>query len=106
MGNHEDPAMNFNMGQSGFSRQCVDRLGPELGVDVFQGVHAAFEWLPLGCTVCDQILVVHGGIGSGQWSLAHLRSARRPLDHEALHADPIIWNILWSDPLADESLDF
>ena len=44
-------------------------------------MHAAFELLPLGCIVGGQILIVHGGIGHGNWSLSHLRRTRRPGYH-------------------------
>jgi len=104
-GNHEDPEMNFNMGKYGFSTRCEERLGEEKGMRVFAHVHRAFEWLPLGCVVSRQILVVHGGIGNGDWLLSHLASRRRPLNHEDLFQDHVLWNVLWSDPIPDERLD-
>lgn len=101
-GNHEDPEMNHNMGPVGFYAHCLESLGQVLGENAFNAIHAAFEWLPLGCVVDQQILSVHGGIGSGDWSLNHLRMTGRPLNHQALSEDPVLWNILWSDPLEDE----
>jgi len=101
-GNHEDPEMNANMGHVGFYAHCLDSLGQPLGEKAFLAIHAAFEWLPLGCVIAQQILVVHGGIGSGDWSLNRLRMTGRPLNHKALSEDPVLWNILWSDPVEDE----
>ncbi len=40
----------------------------------------AFSWLPLAATISDRILVVHGGIGKGDWTLDQLMAVNRPLD--------------------------
>eukprot|EP00930_Biecheleria_cincta_P084390 TRINITY_DN73875_c0_g1_i1.p1 TRINITY_DN73875_c0_g1~~TRINITY_DN73875_c0_g1_i1.p1 ORF type:complete len:460 (-),score=53.17 TRINITY_DN73875_c0_g1_i1:403-1782(-) len=104
-GNHEDIAMNQHMGQYGFYARCLHRLGENAGGATFRDVTNTFNWLPLGCLISQQILVVHGGIGAGEWTLGQLKSTRRPLDHAALAADLMLWNILWSDPIADEEKD-
>jgi len=103
-GNHEDPEMNRHMGEFGFPYRCVQRLGQD-GKDVFRVVSRAFEWLPLACLIDDQVLVLHGGIGAGNWSLDYLRSVIRPLSHDDLAMNPVLWNILWSDPIPDEAQD-
>lgn len=104
-GNHEDPVMNQHMGPYGFYARCLHRLGEHSGAATFKDVTHAFNWLPLGCLIEQQILVVHGGIGAGEWTLGQLKSTERPLDHGALATNMMLWNILWSDPIADEEKD-
>eukprot|EP00927_Polykrikos_kofoidii_P034374 TRINITY_DN29178_c0_g1_i1.p1 TRINITY_DN29178_c0_g1~~TRINITY_DN29178_c0_g1_i1.p1 ORF type:complete len:585 (+),score=110.34 TRINITY_DN29178_c0_g1_i1:142-1755(+) len=101
-GNHEDACMNQSMGKQGFYQQCAQRFEGN-GQRTFTAVHQAFNWLPLGCLVDGRVLCVHGGIGEGKWDLEHLARVRRPLDHDALSKDRMVYNVLWSDPLADDA---
>jgi len=101
-GNHEDAVQNRSMGSAGFEAQVTQRLGNSVGPRVFSAVHNAFNFLPLGCLVSGKILSVHGGIGDGTWSLNYLNRVRRPLDHDSIPADPVVYNVLWSDPIPDD----
>mmetsp|Transcript_47221 Transcript_47221/g.122036 ORF Transcript_47221/g.122036 Transcript_47221/m.122036 type:complete len:531 (+) Transcript_47221:169-1761(+) len=100
-GNHEDKHMNAKYG---FEAECINSFGPEYGPAVYDAISSAFMLLPLGCVIASRILVVHGGIGDGKWSLNELRKVARPLTHEALQApaNRWLWNILWSDPIEDD----
>ena len=31
--------------------------------EVFDAVHSAFDWMPLGAVVAGKVLVLHGGLG-------------------------------------------
>lgn len=104
-GNHEDAVQSDHMGEKGFRHQCVIRLGKKLGQEVFKAANEVFEWLPLGCVLDGSILVVHGGIGNGDWDLNYLRRVERPLNHDALAEDPVLYNVLWSDPIPEDKLD-
>lgn len=104
-GNHEDPCMNQSMGPSGFAAECVRRLGQETGTQVFQAIAEVYEWLPLGTLIDERILCVHGGLGDGQWSLEDLRTVQRPLGHEALAKNHMVYNVLWSDPIPEDERD-
>lgn len=100
-GNHEDLTMNRKYD---FAAACSSSLGPEKGEQFLVAVTDMFNYLPLACLVGERILVVHGGIGDGNWTLNDLRQVRRPLNHEQLQ-DPnheYAWNILWSDPIAED----
>ena len=49
-------------------------------VNVFEVVHRAFDWLPLAALLGGTALVLHGGIGDGDWGLEQLaHEVKRPL---------------------------
>jgi len=104
-GNHEDAVQNQAMGQHGFDYHCQCRLGQQLGPRVFGAIQQTFNWLPLACLISRKILCVHGGIGDGQWDIDQIRRVDRPLDHDGIPRDKAIYNILWSDPIADDPGD-
>lgn len=104
-GNHEDPYQNRHMKEQGFEQACIKRLGTAYGPAVFEAFADSFSYLPLGTLVGENILVVHGGIGDGNWELSHFDEVERPIDHEALGRDKIIYNILWSDPVDEDQRD-
>lgn len=97
-GNHEDPEVNQRYG---FTKACMSQFGGE-GSQVFGAFHDAFAQLPLGCVIDGKILVVHGGLGNGNWTLDDLRARTRPISHEQIKADHVIFNVLWSDPVEDD----
>jgi len=101
-GNHEDAVQNAGMGSLGFSEVCKKEFGIAEGGNVFHAVHAAFNYLPLACVLNERILVLHAGIGTGEWKLDYLENLKRPMDSNAIAADLVINNILWSDPIADD----
>lgn len=101
-GNHEDQMQNHHMGDLGFERVCARRFGPDLGTRVFCAVHLSFQWLPLASCISQRILVLHGGIGAGDWDLSYVRHVKRPLSHECLSKDLLLYNMLWSDPIPED----
>jgi len=103
-GNHEDAVQNQSMGQIGLEAECHYKLAA-YGSSVFQAIHDAFNWLPLGCLINNRILCVHGGIGDGDWPLSHLENLVRPIDHDGIPKDKVLYNVLWSDPIPDDGLD-
>lgn len=58
--------------------------------------------MPVAAVVSGAVLVLHGGIGDGLWSLQELRASRRPISDEVLDDESvnhILANVLWSDPI-------
>eukprot|EP00440_Ansanella_granifera_P015871 gb/GFBE01017244.1/.p1 GENE.gb/GFBE01017244.1/~~gb/GFBE01017244.1/.p1 ORF type:complete len:590 (+),score=90.63 gb/GFBE01017244.1/:1-1770(+) len=103
-GNHEERTMNERYG---FRKESNRSLGKEFGPRIFHLVHKAFNQLPLAAIIANQILVLHGGIGDGKWSLGDVLFVKRPLDDDGIY-DPKnkwIFNLLWSDPIVDTAED-
>jgi hypothetical protein len=70
-GNHEFRDINAHMSVkdgSGFDQACTKFFGHEIGARVYESVHSAFDWLPFAALIENEVFVVHGGIGAGQWS--------------------------------------
>jgi len=79
-GNHEFRQQNLAMEDVGFHSACRHRFRSiQTGDVVFAHVHAAFEWLPLTAIVDDCVLVLHGGIGDGNFCTRDLTMIPRPL---------------------------
>lgn len=104
-GNHEDGMMNMQMGEHGFLGKCEQRFGEAKGQEVFVAICQVWDRLPLATLVGGRILVLHGGIGDGQWDLSHLMNTKRPLPSDVLSQDPVVYNVLWSDPVDEDHAD-
>ncbi len=105
-GNHETYGISSVYGYSAECRRISCSFGK------FCPLHRAsldlFEWLPVAAVVSGAVLVLHGGIGDGLWSLEQLRSTRRPVTDDILddeRSNQILANVLWSDPIdGDETI--
>jgi len=107
-GNHEFRAQNT--GHNGFLKTCEKQYGySPRGQEpaVFKMVHAVFDYLPLAALIDDSVLVLHGGLGDGKWSLDQLRdgSIRRPfsswdgeMGDTRKPLPDFVLQMLWSDP--------
>lgn len=104
-GNHEDLWINRSFG---FFDECEKRLQetPDLPTSVFNRINAFFEYLPLAGIIDDNILCIHGGIGSTLKSIDQIRQIQRPLEviHEVnTQLEKLVVDILWSDPTDNDN---
>jgi hypothetical protein len=105
-GNHETSAITFNYG---YSAEC-HRVSCYIGTNcpLYNASLVLFQWLPVAAVVSGAVLVLHGGIGDGLWSLDALRATHRPITDDILDDEScnrILANVLWSDPIdGDETL--
>merc|ERR1719183_1223197 len=86
-GNHEDRSMNERYG---FENECYSVLGSVMGPKTYELIHRAFDELPLACLISEKVLVVHGGIGNGMFTLNDIRAVERPLKERQLASDPMV----------------
>jgi hypothetical protein len=59
------------MGEAGFDVAC-ESLYPNDNDYIFELIHDTFDVLPIAAVIQDKIVVIHGGIGDGSWSLKQL----------------------------------
>ena len=107
-GNHESIEMNKAMsarGHRGFDEDIAAKVSKESGFanDIFLKTHQSFSYLPMACVVDGAIVVLHGGIGDGRWSLDELASVPRPIRDVDVAQSNLLTQVLWSDP--DEAGD-
>ena len=101
-GNHESPEVNA---RDGFLHECVERLGgKQPGVAVWRRINVLFEWMPMGATINDSILCVHGGIGGTLQSLEEIASMQRPLRMGGPEGERML-DLLWSDPTESDRVE-
>ncbi|KAH8739173.1 serine/threonine protein phosphatase [Cryptosporidium ryanae] len=106
-GNHEDPVVNSLYG---FKDECRRRLredtdDPESCWNWFNRV---FEYLPVGATIEDRILCIHGGIGGSIHKVEQINEIQRPLRPSQTPQNEYeqrILDLLWSDPTDNDSLE-
>lgn len=101
-GNHECADVNVAMG---FYAECVAKLGAPAGASVWRRLNQLFEWLPLAAVIEERVLCVHGGIGRHLASIQQIDDFQRPLGMEAVRDDPLLTDLLWSDPTAHDSVE-
>jgi diadenosine tetraphosphatase ApaH/serine/threonine PP2A family protein phosphatase len=121
-GNHEFKEMNEFMDVQGFHNACREHnLVGAFWQPFYERICDVFDWLPFASLVEDSVLVVHGGIGDGQWAEAAHQSDIEWLDRTecrplktlfnqyqpdlncmpGTHRHRTLLNILWSDPITD-----
>lgn len=111
-GNHEFRVQNTFMTENraiGFDAALSLLFPPAImgqtSMTIFEIIHSAFDYLPIACKVEEKIIVLHGGIGDGSWSLQDLEIAvgSRPL--KSFVESPIVFNAVWSDPIQEKGRD-
>ena len=104
-GHHEDIFVNKALG---FAEECVAKFKDNLNDSnaIFHKFNVLFEYLPLAALVEENILCVHGGIGSSLSFLAEIDSLERPIEISHMPTtlyEKIIIDLLLSDPVSYEN---
>ena len=98
-GHHEDKFINEKYG---LGDECKDRLLDDIKnpLSIFSNINKAFDYLPFGVLVDNNILMVHGGIGSSINTLDDIDNIKRPVQVElnVTNKDQLhIIDLLWSE---------
>ena len=97
-GHHEDKYINE---EYGLGQECIDRLSDDIRdpSSIFSNINKAFDLLPFGVLVDNNILMVHGGIGSSINSLDDIDCIKRPIEviqnvsnNEQLKVIDLLWS--------------
>ena len=97
-GHHEDKTINEKYG---LGDECSKRLADDIqnNLSIFSNINKAFDLLPFGVLVDNNILLVHGGIGSSINSLEDIENIKRPVSVEynvtntsQLHIIDLLWS--------------
>ena len=97
-GHHEDKNINA---EYGLGQECIDRLSDDIRdpLSIFANINKAFDLLPFGVLVDNNILLVHGGIGSSINSLDDIDCIKRPIEvvqnvsnNEQLKVIDLLWS--------------
>jgi diadenosine tetraphosphatase ApaH/serine/threonine PP2A family protein phosphatase len=102
-GNHEDRNMNFHYG---FRKSCLFHYGPTDGNSIWEKINDCFDLLPLAGLVGEEVLCIHGGIGSNIDTVGDLMGIEKPIVVPPESVDPgelgkvdrVVLDALWSDP--------
>ena len=98
-GHHEDKFINEKYG---LGDECHDRLLDNIKnpLSIFANINKAFDYLPFGILLDNNILMVHGGIGSSINTLDDIENIKRPVsvEHNVTNKDQLhIIDLLWSE---------
>ena len=56
--------------------------------EVYEHIKSVFDALPLAAVVAQNVVVLNGGVGTGDWRLAHLNAVQRPISRSKLATLP------------------
>ena len=98
-GHHEDKNINIKYG---LGEECIGRLSDDIRdpQSIFVKINQAFDLLPFGVFVDNNILMVHGGIGSSINTLEDIENIKRPIEVEqnVINKEQLkVIDLLWSE---------
>ena len=89
----------------GFFAECQAKMGLAAGAAVWRRLNEVFDYLPLAALVGGRILCVHGGIGRHLQTIEQIDALARPLNVDAVREEPLLTDLLWSDPTAHDRIE-
>jgi diadenosine tetraphosphatase ApaH/serine/threonine PP2A family protein phosphatase len=103
-GNHEIRAVQETFS---YKTECIEKFGPELGLEVWEATNKAFDTLPIAAVIDKKVFCVHGGIplptlGDGLISSI----AEVPVNlSDPMEESLLAWDIMWNDPIRSCEID-
>lgn len=96
-GNHELRAIQQAFT---FHRECVEKLGPSLGMQIWTTINKCFDSMPVAALVDQHIFCCHGGIPMSSQSIKDIYNVPCPLS-DPENQSPLAWELMWNDPLTN-----
>lgn len=96
-GNHELRAIQQAFT---FHRECIDKLGPSLGVTIWTAINKVFDHMPVAALIDQHIFCCHGGIPMSAASIKEIYNVPCPLS-DPENQSPLAWELMWNDPLTN-----
>lgn len=89
------------------SRECLDKFGEAIGLDVWTAVNNAFDVMPLAAVIDGRIFCCHGGIPPPWVCIDIGQQIERipvPLPLPDQQSD-LAWSLMWNDPIRPSDLN-
>lgn len=83
-----------------FHRECIEKLGPGLGVQIWTLINKCFDNMPVAALIDQHIFCCHGGIPMSTPSIQDIYKVPTPL-HDPENQSPLAWELMWNDPLTN-----
>lgn len=96
-GNHELRAIQQAFT---FHRECIEKLGPALGAQIWTSINKCFDSMPVACLIDQHIFCCHGGIPMSSQSIKDIYNVPCPLT-DPENQSPLAWELMWNDPLTN-----
>lgn len=96
-GNHELRAIQQAFT---FHRECIEKLGPALGAQIWNAINKCFDYMPVAGLVDQHIFCCHGGIPMSSQSIKDINNVPCPLS-DPENQSPLAWELMWNDPLTN-----
>lgn len=96
-GNHELRAIQQAFT---FHRECIEKLGPSLGVQIWTLINKCFDSMPVAALIDQHIFCCHGGIPMSSQSIKDIYNVPCPLT-DPENQSPLAWELMWNDPLTN-----
>lgn len=96
-GNHELRAIQQAFT---FHRECVEKLGPSLGAQIWANINKCFDSMPVAALIDQHIFCCHGGIPMSSQSIKDVYNVPCPLS-DPENQSPLAWELMWNDPLTN-----
>lgn len=91
-GNHEEESVNA---MYGFRTEVLNKYNE----DTYKAIQGVFKWLPVAAVLNKSIVIMHGGIGTGDFRLEDIRDLKR---QTVTPYDGVMSHLLWSDPQEED----